>query len=252
MAVLDMDDISGEMMIMNNNSLKINIRSKRYQNNYGRYKKAIILQGGYPPHRPREVAEILAGLLREENFSVQISDTLDILLDREKIMRTDLIVPDWTAGTITQEQLRSFLDAVSNGTGVAGMHGGMGDAFRCEIEYQQMVGGQFLSHPGGAGITYEVHITQPDHPIMSGIGDFVVTTEQYYMLVDPANDVLATTYFGSVHPPEVWRPVTMPAVWTKKYGRGRVFYNSLGHSLDIVTMPQVLTMMKRGMLWASR
>ncbi len=231
---------------------RINIRSQPSQGGNRKFKKALILQGGYPPHRPKEVAEILAGLLRQENYKVEISNTLDSLLDREKLMQTDLIIPNWTAGTITEEQLRSFLDAVSNGTGVAGMHGGMGDAFRCEIDYQLMVGGQFVAHPGGAGITYEVHIKHRDHPIMAGIRDFIVTTEQYYMLVDPANEVLATSFFSKLHPPEVWREVVMPVVWTKKYGRGRIFYCSLGHSVDIVTMPEVLTMMRRGMVWAGR
>jgi type 1 glutamine amidotransferase len=237
---------------MNNHSIVINIRSRPSQNDFGKRKKALILQGGYLPHQPKEVAEILAGLLRRENFEVEISDTLDILLDREKLMQTDLIVPDWTAGTITKEQLDSLLDAVSNGTGLAGMHGGMGDAFRCEIEYQLMVGGQFMAHPGGAGITYQVRVCNRNHPIMAGIQDFEVTTEQYYMLVDPANVVLATTCFDRVYPPEVWREVVMPVVWTKKYGKGRVFYCSLGHSLDVVTKPEVLTMMQRGMVWAAR
>jgi len=237
---------------MSNHSLTINIRSQSSRYGYGMRKKALIIQGGYQPHRPKEVAEILARLLLQENFEVEISDTLDSLLDREKLMLTDLIVPNWTLGAITKEQRASFLKAVSNGTGVAGMHGGMGDAFRCEIEYQLMVGGQFVAHPGGANITYPVFICDRDHPIMAGIRDFVVTSEQYYMLVDPANEVLATTFFNRVHPPEVWRKVVMPVVWTKKYGNGRIFYNSLGHSLDVVTKPEVLTMMKRGMVWAAR
>ncbi len=157
-------------MLMNNHSIVINIRSRPSRNDFGKQaKKALIIQGGYPPHQPKEIAEILAALLRQENFEVEISDTLDSLLDREKLMQTDLIVPDWTAGTITKEQLTSLLDAVSNGTGLAGMHGGMGDAFRCEIEYQLMVGGQFVAHPGGAGITYQVRICNRDHPIMAGI-----------------------------------------------------------------------------------
>lgn len=236
---------------MKNTSLVINVRSQRPRHDNSKQKNALILQGGYQPHRPKEVAEILAGLLREENFKVEISDTLDSLLDREKLMQTDLIIPDWTRGTITKEQLSSFLDAVNNGTGVAGMHGGMGDTFHCEIEYQLMVGGHFVAHPGGAGVTYQVNIRNRDHPIMAGIRDFTVTTEQYYFIVDPANEVLATTNF-KVHPPEVWREVVMPVVWTKKYGRGRVFYCALGHSLDIVTMPEVLTMMRRGMVWAAR
>jgi type 1 glutamine amidotransferase len=241
---------------MDNHPFIINIRSQLQSSRNGyhknKHKKALIIQGGYPPHRPKEVADILAALLRQENFEVEISDTLDSLLDREKLMQTDLIVPDWTLGTITKEQLTSLLDAVSNGTGLAGMHGGMGDAFRCEIDYQLMVGGQFVAHPGGAGITYQVRMSNRDNPITAGIRDFVVTTEQYYMLVDPANEVLATSSFNKVHPPEVWRQVVMPVVWTKKYGKGRVFYCSLGHSLDVVTKPEVLTLMQRGMVWAAR
>ena len=88
----------------------------------------------------------MPSIIAARTFRVDISDTLDSLLDRERSMRADLIIPDWTVGTITKEQLTSLLDAVSNGTGLAGMHGGMGDAFRCEIDYQLMVGGQFVAH----------------------------------------------------------------------------------------------------------
>ena len=78
---------------MKNTSLVINVRSQRPRHDNSTQKNALILQGGYQPHRPKEVAEILAGLLREENFKVEISDTLDSLLDREKLRQTDLIVP---------------------------------------------------------------------------------------------------------------------------------------------------------------
>jgi type 1 glutamine amidotransferase len=243
--------LTEEGMSMGNRPIAIHIKPKSSLNVNGKRKKALIIHDGYQPHRPKEVAEILAGLLLQENFEVEMSNTLDVLLDREKLMRTDLIVPVWTLGTITREQLASFLDAVSRGTGVAGMHGGMGDAFRCEVDYQLMVGGQFVAHPGETGVTYTVRICNQQHPIMAGIRDFTVTSEQYYMLVDPANEVLATTCFR-VHPPEVWRETVMPVVWTKKYGNARIFYNSLGHSLDIVTMPEVLTIMRRGMVWAAR
>jgi type 1 glutamine amidotransferase len=213
-------------------------------------KKALIVQGGWEGHLPKEISGILAGILREENFDVEISDTLDVFLDLEKLKQVDLIVPVWTVGTLTEEQLNSFLSAVESGTGVAGLHGGLMDAFRGEIRYQLMIGGQFVWHPE-ENVTYRVHITDPNHPLVKGIPDFSVTSEQYYILVDPANEVLATTYFeGS--PPEVWRPVVMPTVWIKKYGKGRVYANALGHSPDIVTMPQVTEMIKRGMVWAAR
>jgi hypothetical protein len=206
-------------------------------------KKALIVQGGWEGHQPKEVAEILGGVLRAEQFDVEISDTLDSFKDRDKLAGIDLIVPIWTMGTITPEQLNPMLEAVRNGTGIAGCHGGMGDAFRNETEYQYMVGGQWVAHPGNDGVKYEVNMTDPEDPLTKGIGDFTVVSEQYYMHIDPAIKVHATTNFGEVK---------MPVVWTKTYGKGRVYYCSLGHQADIVRMPQTLELMRRGMLWAAR
>lgn len=206
-------------------------------------KKALIVQGGWEGHEPKAVSEILAEALKGQGFEVEVSDTLDSFKDQAKLESMDLIVPEWTMGTITNEQLMPLLNAVKNGAGIAGLHGGMGDAFREQTEYQYMVGGQWVAHPGGDGVTYKVHIVDKQHPITQGIEDFEVTSEQYYMHVDPAIHVLATTDFGDV---------AMPVAWTKTYGKGRVFYCSLGHSASVVRMLPVLTMMTRGMVWAAR
>ena len=205
--------------------------------------KALIVQGGWEGHEPKEVAEVLAQALKENGFQVEISDTLDAFRDREKMESLDLIVPDWTQGTIELDQLAPLLEAVRKGTGIAGVHGGMGDAFRDQPEYQYMVGGQWVAHPGGDGITYEVNITDVPSPITEGLDDFTVTSEQYYMHVDPGNTILATTRFGDV---------VIPVTWTKMYGQGRVFYCSLGHSADIVRRPEILTLVTRGMIWAAK
>jgi hypothetical protein len=204
-------------------------------------KKALIVQGGWEGHKPAEVADILAEQLLGSDFEVMISDTLDAYKN-PRLGELDLIVPNWTMGTIEQSQLKPLLDAVASGVGLAGLHGGMCDSFRNETEYQFMTGGQWVAHPGNDSVTYTVHMDGIPHPITEGIGDFQVTTEQYYMHVDPGNTVLATTRFGSV---------VMPVVWLKQWGKGRVFYCSLGHSPNIVRMPQVLELMRRGMVWAA-
>jgi type 1 glutamine amidotransferase len=206
-------------------------------------KKALLVWGGWDGHEPKEVGEILTEALRNEGFEVEVSETLDAFGDEEKLKGLDLIVPVWTMGSIEKEQLQPLLAAVRGGVGIAGVHGGMGDAFRQETEFQYMVGGQWVAHPGGAGVTYEVNIVKPEDPIVAGIDDFEVTSEQYYMHVDPANEVLATTNFGDV---------VMPVTWKKRYGEGRVFYCSLGHSADVMAMEPVLKMVTRGMLWAAR
>ena len=203
---------------------------------------ALIVQGGWDGHEPKPVSEILGEALRGNDFEVEISDTLDSFRDQAKLEALDLIVPIWTMGTIEGDQLNPLLAAVRNGTGIAGVHGGMGDAFRNETEYQFMVGGQWVAHPGGDGVTYNVHIEDLPSPITEGLRDFSVSSEQYYMHVDPANRVLATTRFGEV---------VMPVAWTKMYGKGRVFYCSLGHVAAVARQPEVLTLVTRGMLWAA-
>lgn len=205
-------------------------------------KRALIVQGGWQGHEPAESAEIMAQALREHDFEVEIADTLDAFKElREK--QVDLVIPQWTMGKIAGDQLSPLLEAIKGGVGAAGIHGGMADAFREQCEYQFMVGGQWVAHPGGDGVTYQVHIEDVPSPITEGLKDFTVTSEQYYVHVDPGNTVLATTMFADA-------PV--PVAWTKHYGEGRVFYCSLGHQADVVKQPEVLEIITRGMLWAAR
>lgn len=206
-------------------------------------KKALVVQGGWEGHQPKEVAELFESILKAENFDVEVSDTLDSLIDGEKLLGLNLIVIVWTMGTITKEQLDPLLAAVQSGVGIAGCHGGLGDSFRNDTEFQYMVGGQWVAHPGNDGVNYTVNIKQKDNALVAGIEDFPVCSEQYYMHTDPGNQVLATTNFGEV---------VMPVVWTKTYGEGKVYYNSLGHQANIVAMPEVTELMRRGFVWSAK
>jgi hypothetical protein len=208
-------------------------------------KKALIVWGGWDGHEPEAVSKILATALSDEGFEVEVADTLEAFEDEEKLKGLDLIVPEWTMGEITPEQLNPVLAAVESGVGIAGLHGGMGDAFRQSTQWQFMVGGQWVAHPGGADVTYEVEIVS-DHAIVADIEDFEVTSEQYYMHVDPNNDVLAVTYF------QKFGTAPVPVVWKRTWGQGRVFYSSLGHDAEVAAQEEPLTIMTRGMKWAAR
>jgi Uncharacterized protein conserved in bacteria len=216
-------------------------------------KKALIVWGGWDGHEPEQVAAILNDALKAHDFDVEVRDTLDAYLDGEKLKGLDLIVPLWTMGKISGDQLRPLLEAVRGGVGIGGVHGGMCDAFREATEYQFMTGGQWVAHPGNDGVEYTVDVRDPDHFITQGSpASFPVKSEQYYMHVDPAVRVLATTRFPvAPGPHEKNGAVDMPVVWTKYYGEGRVFYNSLGHHADIVAQPEVLHLTTRGLLWAA-
>ena len=180
-----------------------------------------------------------------------VSDDLAPLGDEDFMAEQDLVVPVWTMSTIGREQEAGLLKAVREGTGCAGWHGGMGDSFRNNVEYQFMVGGQFICHPGGI-IDYRVNITSDD-PIVAGMDDFAMKSEQYFMHVDPSNEVLATTTFSGEHWGVDWvKDVTMPVAWKKRYGKGRVFYSSLGHVASDFDVPEAKEIMRRGCLWAMR
>ncbi len=222
-------------------------------------KSALIVWGGWQGHVPNEAAALFAPWLEEQGYNVEVSDTLESYDDPDRLKSLSLIVPIWTQGIITGDQERNLLGAIWSGVGVAGWHGCMGDSFRMSTDYQFMVGGQWVAHPG-VFIDYEVNIIDHDDPITRGLGDFKLNTEQYYMHVDPGNEVLATTTFEGDQPVSgrskyncPWiKGTIMPVIWKRMWGEGRVFYSSIGHKIEDLVAPEVNTMIKRGMLWASR
>ncbi len=215
-------------------------------------KKALILQGGWDGHEPQLTSKRFGRLLEDAGYQVEISGTLDSLAKPEPLMELDLIVACWTMGTIPNEYVVNLSKAVGSGVGLAGCHGGMCDSFRENTEWQFITGGQWVSHPGGDGIEYTVNICHGSSPITEGLEDFPVCSEHYYLHVDPAIEVLATTRFPIVSYYHISnKPVDMPIAWTKFWGNGRVFYTSLGHHDDVFDKsPNAQELMKRGMLWA--
>lgn len=214
-------------------------------------KTALINWGGWDGHEPEACADLFADLLREKDFEVKVVSDLDIYADEAYMQSLELIVPTWTMSDISDDQEAGLIKAVRSGVGLAGWHGGMADSFRNRVEYQFMVGGQWVAHPGNI-IPYTVQITEAD-PITEGLADFEMNSEQYYMHVDPGNEVLATTTFSGEHGDAHWIAGTvMPVVWKRYFGKGRVFYSSLGHVRQDFEVPEAREMMLRGMLWAAR
>ncbi len=214
-------------------------------------KRALIVQGGWDGHEPRQVADVFADMLRKDHFAVEVSDTLDAF-KKPDLADLDLIVPIWTMGEIAPDQVGPVVEAVANGTGIAGCHGGMCDAFRKEVNWQFMTGGNWVSHPGGDTARYKVEFKRGSNPLVEGFEDFEITSEQYYLHVDPVVEVLATTRF----PTASWYhasngPVDVPVIWTKRWGVGRVFYCSLGHHADVFQRETPAEIMRRGFRWAA-
>jgi uncharacterized protein len=212
-------------------------------------KQALICWGGWEGHTPERSTEVTREILERNSFAVRVEKGTAAFAD-PAIHDLSLIVPMITMSSIEKPEVENLCAAVRAGVGLGGMHGLMCDAFRNETEYQFMTGGQWVSHPGNI-IDYRVDVTKPDDPIMKGIPSFAYTSEQYYMHVDPMIEVLATTTFDGTHCDWI-KGVTMPVVWKKHYGKGRVFYSALGHTADEFAVPEMKLMFERGLLWAAR
>ena len=212
-------------------------------------KKALIFWGGWEGHTPEQSAAVVKGILESHGVDVTLVPGTKVLAETDLSM-FDLIVPMVTMSVIEKDEVAALLGAIKAGVGLAGFHGTMGDSFRNEPEYQFMVGGQWVAHPGNI-IDYQVNVTKPNDPIMAGISDFAYHSEQYYMHVDPSNEVLATTTFSGEYLDFI-DGVTIPVVWKKMFGKGRVFYSSLGHVAGEFEVPEMKTIFERGALWAMR
>jgi type 1 glutamine amidotransferase len=227
--------------------------------------QALVVRGGWDGHQPVAATEVFLPFLQANGFAVRIEDSPAVYADPEVMATFDLIVQCMTMSEITRDQVMGLREAVAAGTGLTGWHGGIADSYRASSHYLQLVGGQFANHPSREPIgltgeeddnflTYRVNLTDLGraHPITTGIEDFELTTEQYWVLHDDLNDVLATT----THPAPPWhpwhRPITSPAVWTRQWGKGRMVVTTPGHSPDILENANVRTIIERGMLWATR
>jgi type 1 glutamine amidotransferase len=213
---------------------------------------ALIVWGGWNGHEPDKIAALFSNILRDAGMDVTVADSLAAFDDGEPLKTYDLIVPIWTDGQLSREAATNVSEAVAHGTGLAGCHGGMCDAFRSSPLWQFMTGANWVAHPGGDGVNYRVSIASDD-PLVAGLPDFDVNSEQYFLHVDLANNVLATTRTDAVtwyHSPN--GVVDMPVVWTRAWGLGRVYYNALGHQADVINHGPALEMLKRGLLWAAQ
>lgn len=213
-------------------------------------KSVLFVWGGWEGHEPKQCVDIFAPLMEEAGYAVTICNSLDVYIDTDALQRYDLISQVWTMADITRDQLKGLTKAIETGVGFAGWHGGLADSFRNHPDYQFLVGGQWVAHPGGV-IDYRVNITNHTDPITAGLDDFDMHSEQYYMHVDPSNEVLATTTFkGDLLP---WIDGTvMPVIWKRRWALGKIFYCSLGHVAMDFQVPQAREIVRRGLIWATR
>ena len=230
-----------------------------------RPRTALVVRGGWEGHQPVEATELFIPHLMKHGYEVRIEESPRVYADAAAMADVDLIMQCVTMSTIERDEIAGLRAAVASGTGLAGWHGGIADSYRDTADYLQLVGGVFACHPGkhpaeATGeqsdnyVPYTVNMSPAaaEHPITAGIADFDLVTEQYWVLTDTYNDVLATTT-QAVREWDPWhRPVPSPAIWTRWWGAGRIFVTTVGHRVEVLEQPAVRTIIERGLLWAGR
>lgn len=223
-------------------------------------RRALVVRGGWDGHAPVPATDRFRPFLVASGFEVEVSEDLAVYADPDRMAAVDLVLQCWSMGQLTEPQARGLAAAVRRGAGLAGWHGGLVAAFDSE-PYLHLTGGRFVYHPPGL-VDHELAAVpgREDHPIMAGIGTVRMCTEKYWVLTDPLCDVLATVTFrpdgdhDQEHPEGTpWRrAVTVPAVWTRQWGAGRVFVSTVGHRPADLDLPEVRAITERGLRWAAR
>ena len=226
-------------------------------------KNIIYVYGGMNGHSPKESVDLFVPILEKEGAIVKVFDNFSVFENEKLMNEADLIIQTFTDAfssdpRMNNDQFKGLRKALINGTGFAGWHGGLGDSSPNPL-YHFIVGGDFVSHPGELKemktAEYEVKIYDSEDYITDGLSDFkIFGSEQYYMMIDPNVKVLAVSEFKLNNWPTIENEIKgsfMPVIWKKNYGKGRVFYSSVGHYLREFEIPQVFTMQMRGFRWAS-
>ena len=212
-------------------------------------KKALIVWGGWPGHEPEAGARVVEGILDDDGFAVTVTADYDALGGAD-IDSFNLVVPIITNDEVERPIVQRLSQAVRDGVGLAGYHGGLATSFRRSVDWHFLCGVQWVAHPGNI-IDFRVDVVEPEDPVMAGISSFDYRSEQYYLHYDPSVEILATTTFSGEHDPAT-AGVVMPVVFKRRFGAGRVFYTALGHVTAEFENREMREILRRGFRWAAR
>jgi len=196
-------------------------------------------------------------------FSVVISGDMDMFL-RKNLKQFDAVCFNNTTRlpfdpNSTAALCKSLMNFVKNGKGIIGIHAAT-DNFYEWPEAQEMMGGKFTGHPWGAGGTWAIKIDEPNHPLMAAfagkgfkIKDEIYRTEPPLYSRDKCLVLMSLdTSDETTRNVKDFKPTDKDTgiSWIKTWGKGRVFYCSLGHNNEVTWNPPVLQHILDGIQFA--
>ena len=151
---------------------------------------------------------------------------------------------------MTEAQGQAIKDFVNAGGGFYPMHNSSHISLGCK-NYRDVMGGAYIGHPPLR--PFEVHATANAHPITAGMHTFMVNDEQHYVAYDkdPKYVILESeNRDGLTYETDGRRLGTKsPAGWAYDYGKGRVVFTAVGHTVHAMWNPQYVELQKRSVRW---
>jgi uncharacterized protein len=171
----------------------------------------------------------------------------------ENLRRYDLVFFNNTTGELpfSEEAKKAFTEWLQSGKGFAGAHAAT-DTFYQWPEYGKLIGGYFDGHPWHQKVN--VVVEDPNNPATRGLGSsFEITDEIYQYKNWSRNDkrVLLSIDPASIDVSKGKREDKDYAVaWVSRFGKGRVFYTSLGHRKEVWQDTRYQEHLLGGIRWA--
>ncbi len=147
---------------------------------------------------------------------------------------------------ITQEQAEAVRDFVSAGNGLYSLHNNSHVSLTSPI-YREVQGGAYIGHPTMR--PFKVRVVNKSHPITQGIEDFTVNDEQHYVAYDKDQQNIlleAENVDGLGYEDHGTKSISG---WAYEYGKGRVVFTAVGHSIHAMWAPEYLKLQKRAVQW---
>jgi hypothetical protein len=152
-------------------------------------------------------------------------------------------------GWITEEQGKAIKDFVDSGNGFYALHNSSHISLYSK-HYREVMGGAYIGHPPLR--PFKVRVANPDHPITRGVTDFIVTDEQHYVTYDkdPRHILLRSENLDGLRYES--HGTQAIAGWAYDFGRGRVAFTAIGHTLHAMWQPQHFKLQQNAVRWLLR
>ena len=206
-------------------------------------------------HESVELSKQIVKEIGDKSGAWETTTTEDVgAFTKENLKNFDAVMFNTTGELpMSEDQKRAFVDFVRSGHGFIGVHSAT-DTFYMWADYGEMIGGYFNNHPWHEMVTIEV--ADPSSPIVGWLGksfqindeiyqvsDFQAKDSHVLLRLDPTSVDLKKN--GVMHRYYGW-----PVAWTRPYGKGRVYYNGLGHDDWVWKDARYQEMLLKGIQWA--